>query len=78
MTVSTSPYRKSNPPRLGSPPPLPNALAYRIPEARLMGGPGKTRIYELAQEGKLRLVRVGGRTLIDGDSLRTLLREGCV
>ncbi len=58
-------------------PPLPNALAYRIPEARLMGGPGRTRIYELAHAGKLRLVRVGGRTLIDGDSLRTLLREGC-
>jgi hypothetical protein len=57
--------------------PLPNALAYRIPEVRLMGGPGKTRIYELAAEGKLRLVRVGGRTLIDGDSLRSLLREGC-
>ena len=59
------------------PPPLPNALAYRIPESRLLGGPGKTRIYELAQEGKLRLVRVGGRTLIDGDSLRALLRDGC-
>ncbi len=74
---------KADPPepakkRKAAPPsPRPDALAYRVREARLMGGPGKTRIYELAQEGKLRLVRVGGQTLIDGDSLRTLLREGC-
>ena len=58
-------------------PPMPNQLAYRIPEVRRMGGPGKTKLYELARQGKLRLVRVGGRTLVDGDSLRTLLREGC-
>lgn len=57
--------------------PMPNQLAFRIPEVRRMGGPGKTKLYELARQGKLRLVRVGGRTLVDGDSLRTLLREGC-
>jgi hypothetical protein len=42
-----------------------------------MGGPGRTKTYALAAEGKLRLVRVAGRTLVDGDSLRALLRDGC-
>ena len=59
------------------PTPLPHALAYRIDEVRQMGGPGRTKTYELAAEGKLRLVRVAGRTLVDGDSLRALLRYGC-
>ena len=64
-------------PKSAPTPPRPDALAFRIREVRLLGGPGKTRVYELAEAGKLRLVRVGGRTLVDGDSLRTLLREGC-
>jgi hypothetical protein len=59
------------------PAPLPNAHAYRINEVALMGGPCRTKTYALAAEGKLRLVRVGGRTLVDGDSLRALLRDGC-
>lgn len=57
--------------------PLPNAIAFRIDEVAQMGGPGRTKTYELAAEGKLRLVRVAGRTLVDGDSLRALLRDGC-
>ena len=59
------------------PAPLPNALAYRVNEVPLMGGPGRTKTYELAAEGKLKIVRVAGRTLIEGDSLRALLRNGC-
>ncbi len=57
--------------------PNPEALAFRISEVQQLGGPGKTKLYDLARDGKLRLVRVGGRTLVEGDSLRTLLREGC-
>jgi hypothetical protein len=57
--------------------PLPNALAFRIDEVRAMGGPSRTKIYELADQGKLKLVKVAGRTLVDGDSLRALLRNGC-
>lgn len=56
--------------------PLPNALAFRIKEVRLMGGPARTTIYKLAKSGKLKLVKLGGRTLIDGDSLRNLLKNG--
>lgn len=59
------------------PAPLAHALAYRIDEVAQMGGPGRTKTYELAAAGKLRLVRVAGRTLVDGDSLRDLLRHGC-
>lgn len=58
------------------PAPLPNALAYRVDEVRLMGGPCRTKLYELASAGHLKLVRVAGRTLVDGDSLRALLRNG--
>jgi hypothetical protein len=64
-------------PRHERPAPLPHALAYRIDEVRRMGGPGRTKTYELAAQGKLRLVYVAGRTLVDGDSLRALLRHGC-
>jgi hypothetical protein len=64
-------------PRHARPAPLPNALAYRVDEVPRMGGPGRTKLYELAKRGKLKLVRVAGRTLVDGDSLRRLLREGC-
>ena len=56
--------------------PLPNAIAFRIKEALLMGGPARTTIYKLAKSGKLKLVKLGGRTLIDGDSLRNLLKNG--
>ncbi len=58
------------------PAPLPNALAYRVDEVPLMGGPRRTKLYELAAAGKLKLVKVAGRTLVEGDSLRALLRGG--
>ncbi len=54
--------------------PDPRAHAFTIKDAQAMGAPGRTSIYKLAAEGKLRLIRVAGRTLIDGDSLRALLR----
>ena len=38
-----------------------------------MGAPGRTMIYKLAHRGELKLLRVAGRTLVDGDSLRRLL-----
>jgi len=56
--------------------PLPDAFAYRVKEVRLMGGPCRTKVYELAKKGHLKLIRIDGRTVIEGDSLRTLLRNG--
>jgi hypothetical protein len=74
MTALTS--HTSQAPRRTRPAPLPNALAYRVDEVPLMGGPKRTKLYELAAEGHLKLVKVAGRTLVDGDSLRALLRNG--
>ena len=50
-----------------------NAFAYRVDDACAMGGFGRTTAYGLVKRGKLKLLRVGGRSLICGDSLRALL-----
>jgi len=51
----------------------PDAFAFTIPDAQAMGAPGRTKIYELAKRGELKLLHVAGRTLVDGASLRELL-----
>jgi hypothetical protein len=38
-------------------------------------GLGKTSLYKLACEGKLRMVKVAGRTLVDAASLRNLIQN---
>jgi hypothetical protein len=53
----------------------PMAHAFTIPDAQSMGAPGRTKIYALAKDGRLKLLHVAGRTLVDGDSLRALLSE---
>ena len=53
---------------------LPNSrLAYSIKQACEVSSLGKTTLYRQANRGNLRLVRVGGRTLIPADSLRSLI-----
>jgi hypothetical protein len=54
--------------------PSPDAIAFTIRDAQSLGAPGRTKIYALAKEGRLTLRRIDGRTLIDGDSLRQLLK----
>jgi hypothetical protein len=54
-------------------PPSPIAFAYTIRDAQAMGAPSRVKIYDLEKEGKLRLIRSWGRTLVCGDSLRRLL-----
>ena len=44
--------------------PLPNALAYTVPDACRMVGVGKTKLYELRKRGRLRFIHVDGRTLV--------------
>ena len=51
----------------------PMAYAFTIPDGQAMGLPGRTKIYELFRDGKLKRISVAGRTMIDGDSLRRLL-----
>jgi hypothetical protein len=55
------------------PAPSPNAFAFTIEDAQAMGGPGRTKIYDLAKRGELKLISVAGRTMVDGASLRALL-----
>jgi hypothetical protein len=52
----------------------PNAFAFTIRDAQSLGAPGRTKIYALAKAGRLTLRKIDGRTLIDGDSLRDLLK----
>ena len=55
------------------PAPLPDALAYTVPDAVRVSGIGRTKLYELIGSGKLKVNKITGRTLIVGDSLRALL-----
>jgi len=68
--------RMSDNARLNQAHPSPDAFAYRVKEVRLMGGPCRTKVYELAKKGDLKLIRIDGRTVVEGDSLRRLLRHG--
>jgi hypothetical protein len=76
MTAPTPALSKGARRKSERPAPRPDALAYRVDEVPLMGGPRRTKLYELVKAGHLKLVRVAGRSLIEGDSLRTLLRNG--
>jgi excisionase family DNA binding protein len=51
-------------------------IAYRVPDACRMAGIGKSKLYELAAAGKLRLSRVGGRTLVPHVELQRLIEDG--
>ena len=54
--------------------PLPNAIAWTIPDYQALGGPGKTTIYTKGKTGELKLFIDGaGRRMVDGDSGRALL-----
>lgn len=48
-------------------------LAYTIQEAQEATGLGRSTIYMLISERKLRTIKVGARTLIPADSLRGFL-----
>lgn len=65
--LAEAPPRKS--PRPAAPP-----LAYTLSDASAACGLSRSTLYRHAAAGRLRLVRVGGRTLVDAASLRALLR----
>lgn len=48
--------------------------AYRVNEAVAAYGVGRTKLYALMKEGKLKTVKVGGRRLIPAESLEALLQ----
>ena len=53
--------------------PLEPPISYSITQAVRVTSLGKTTLYKLISEGKLRATRVGGRTLIPADSLLALV-----
>jgi hypothetical protein len=54
-------------------PPPRHALTFTFAGATAMSGLSEATLRRRAREGLLRLVRVGSRTLVVGDSLRRLL-----
>jgi excisionase family DNA binding protein len=53
--------------------PAANAYAFTIADAQAMGLPGKSKIYEMVRDGELTFIKVGGRTMLTGDSVRAVL-----
>jgi excisionase family DNA binding protein len=47
--------------------------AARIPTAVALTGVSRSAIYRLASEGRIRLMKIGSRTLVDMTSLRSHL-----
>jgi excisionase family DNA binding protein len=52
---------------------LPTALSYSLPTAMHVTGLGRSKLYELINDGTLARIKVGRRTLIRADSLRALV-----
>lgn len=50
-------------------------LAYTVEEACDAIGIGRTKLYALANEGRIDMRKVGGRTVVTVESLRRLLAE---
>lgn len=48
-------------------------LAYTLDQAAAACGLSRSSLYRHGKAGRLRLVRVGGRTLVTADSLRALV-----
>ena len=50
-----------------------NVLAYPVKDACAAAGIGRTKLYELINNGTLRTVLVGRKRLVNADSLRALV-----
>jgi excisionase family DNA binding protein len=53
----------------------PEPQAYRFEDAARVLGIGRTSVYELVAEGKLKKVTIAGRSLITAESIRQLIQE---
>ena len=68
MQLAATAPRRTIPPK-----PVPPPLTYTINDAAAASGLSRSTIYRHAAAGRLRLVRVGGRRLVDAASLRALV-----
>ena len=73
VTEQSKPTEKRTRQRTSRAPARPDQIAYTIAQVQEVGGPGRTKVYELVAEGKLKMVHVCGRSRITGASLRLLL-----
>ncbi|WP_368492528.1 helix-turn-helix domain-containing protein [Sandarakinorhabdus limnophila] len=55
---------------------IPPRLAYSIRETCAVLPVGKTKLFAMIKAGELRVVRIGGRTLVPASSLQALLEGG--
>ena len=53
--------------------PSPQAITFTIADTEAISGIGKTKLYQLHKEGRLDFIKVDGKTLVTGASLRALL-----
>ncbi len=51
--------------------------AWPVDEAAYQLGVGRTSVYKLAAEGKLKLIKIAGRTLVPDDEIARLIKGGC-
>lgn len=58
---------------MNTPAPAPAKIAYSINEACAASSLGRTTIYAHIVAGRLKAVRIGGRTVIPAESLRALI-----
>jgi excisionase family DNA binding protein len=56
--------------------PNPSALAYRVKAFCEAVGLGRTTLYKLMREGKVKTVVIGGRRLVPAEEAQRLVREG--
>lgn len=76
-SAATAPNNQRKPDKQPKPQPSPDQLAYSIDDVKRLGGPGRTKTYELIRRGVLRRIHIDGSTHLVGDSVRQLLRNGC-
>ena len=51
-------------------------LTYRIKDACRVVGIGRSKLYELVAEGRLTIVKIGGRSVVRRTELQRLIDEG--
>jgi excisionase family DNA binding protein len=54
----------------------PRRAAWPIDEAAFRLGIGRSSVYKLSNEGKLRLIKIAGRTLVPDEEIARLTRGG--
>ena len=67
--------RRGQQTRDGTPRTVPK-MAYRIDEACLALGIGRTSIYYLHSEGKIKFIKIAGRTLVPASEIERLSSQG--